>query len=80
MSILDKLKKYFETTPREQIEKDWADCAKYDNVGPKVDDFIKVQQEKSLLLNKDLVDNMSDEELDELMREYDKLDSTDDTY
>lgn len=73
MTILDKLKNYFETTPREQIEKDWKDCSKYDNVGPKVDDFIKAQQEKSLEINQSFVDSKSDDELEDIMKEFDKI-------
>lgn len=77
MSILDKLKKYFETTPREQIEKDWEACSKYDEVGPTVDEFLESQKE-SLRLNQKLVNEMSDEELDELMKPFDNISDNED--
>jgi len=36
----EKLKQYFEETPREKILEDWAKSAEFDNVGPTVDDFL----------------------------------------
>jgi hypothetical protein len=38
-TLLENLKLYFDTNSREQIETDWADLAKYDEIGLKVDDF-----------------------------------------
>lgn len=40
-NMLEDLKKYFANTPREQVEEDWAKSAKYNNVGPTVDEFIE---------------------------------------
>jgi hypothetical protein len=39
-NFYEKLKQYFEKTPREKVLEDWAKSAKYDNVGPTVDDFL----------------------------------------
>ena len=39
---LDKLREYFNTTPREKIEEDWAKTAEFDNVGPTYEDFHKL--------------------------------------
>jgi len=41
-NILQDLKDYFKNTPREQIEKDWAETEKYDKVGPTVSEFLEV--------------------------------------
>jgi len=39
-NFYEKLKQYFETTPREKVLEDWAKSAEYDKVGPTVDDFL----------------------------------------
>jgi len=38
--MLEELKRYFETTPREKILADWAKTEEYDKVGPTVDQFM----------------------------------------
>jgi hypothetical protein len=39
-TMLEQLKTYLETTPRDQILADWAKTEKYDKVGPTVDQFM----------------------------------------
>jgi hypothetical protein len=39
-NFYEKLKQYFEETPREKVLEDWAKSAEYDKVGPTVDDFL----------------------------------------
>jgi hypothetical protein len=45
-SFSEKLKQYFEDTPREKILEDWAKSAECDKVGPTVDDFLNNTKEK----------------------------------
>lgn len=42
--ILEGLKEYFRTTPREQIEADWAKSESADSVGPSIEEFQQQQQ------------------------------------
>ena len=58
-NLLEDLKKYFRDTPDEQIQKDWSESEKYDEIGPSVEEFIKETQsffklEQDKLLNKQL--------------------------
>jgi hypothetical protein len=39
-NFYEKLKQYFEETPREKILEDWGKSAEYDKVGPTVDEFL----------------------------------------
>jgi hypothetical protein len=39
-NFYEKLKQYFEETPREKVLEDWAKSTKYDKVSPTVDDFL----------------------------------------
>lgn len=39
-TILERLQSYFQSTAHTQIDKDWKDCERYNNVGPLIDDFI----------------------------------------
>lgn len=39
-NFYEKLKQYFEETPREKVLEDWAKSAEFDKVGPTVDDFL----------------------------------------
>jgi hypothetical protein len=48
-SFSEKLKQYFEETPREKILEDWAKSVEYDNVGPTVDDFLNNTKEQETL-------------------------------
>lgn len=41
MGLLEELKRYLETTPREEVLKTWAKSEKYDKVGPTVDEYLK---------------------------------------
>lgn len=50
-TILENLKLYFQSTSRDQIEKDWAEFEKYNQVGPKVDDFISQSKYYHNLVN-----------------------------
>lgn len=43
MNLLDKLKKYFDETPREQVLADWEKSKDCDNVGPTIDEFLSHQ-------------------------------------
>lgn len=40
MNITEKMQEYFKNTPRDQVLKDWAKTAKYDYVGPTVEQFL----------------------------------------
>lgn len=39
-NLLNSLKEYFETTPREKVLEDWAKSAEFDSVSPTVDEFL----------------------------------------
>lgn len=39
-TILENLRKYFQTKSPDEIEKDWAELAMFDQVGPTIDEFI----------------------------------------
>jgi hypothetical protein len=39
-NFLDELKKYFETTSRDKILEDWEKSAKFDIVGPTIEEFL----------------------------------------
>lgn len=54
-AILESLKQYFENNTDEQIRSDWAEFAKYDSVGSKVNDFMN--QSKLLYSEQPNVDN-----------------------
>jgi hypothetical protein len=47
-NFYEKLKEYFETTPREKVLEDWNKSAHLDNVGPTVDEFLKNSAEERL--------------------------------
>lgn len=38
--VYDKLKQYFNTTPKEQIQKDWEEIKKYNEIGPTVEEYL----------------------------------------
>jgi hypothetical protein len=40
-NFYEKLKEYFENTPREKVLEDWNKSAEFDKVGPTVDEFIE---------------------------------------
>ena len=39
-SVAENLRKYFENTSREQIERDWVATQKFDEIGPTVTEFL----------------------------------------
>lgn len=39
--MLQKLKEYFNNTPKEQLEKDWEEIKQYQNIGPTVDEYFE---------------------------------------
>ena len=47
MNLLQKLEEYFRNTPKEQLDKDWEELKKYNEIGPDVDEYIK-SVEKSI--------------------------------
>jgi hypothetical protein len=47
-NFYEKLKEYFENTPREKVLEDWNKSAHLDKVGPTVDEFIENSQEQRL--------------------------------
>ena len=42
--VFESLKNYFENTPNEQIEKDWEELKKYNEIGPDIEEFLFVQK------------------------------------
>lgn len=38
--VYDKLKQYFNTTPKEQLQKDWEKLKKYNEIGPTVEEYL----------------------------------------
>lgn len=40
-NFFEDLRKYFESTPRKQVLKDWAKSKEFDKVGPTVDEFLE---------------------------------------
>jgi hypothetical protein len=47
-NFYEKLKEYFNTTPREKVLEDWKKSANLDNVGPTIDEFIENSNEERL--------------------------------
>jgi hypothetical protein len=47
-NFYEKLKEYFENTPREKVLEDWNKSAHLDNVGPTIDEFIENSAEERL--------------------------------
>jgi hypothetical protein len=47
-NFYEKLKEYFENTPREKVLEDWNKSAHLDNVGPTVEEFVKNSNEERL--------------------------------
>lgn len=59
-NMLDKLRRYFDETPREQIEKDWANSKKYDEVGPTVNEFIEHNTKPKVKITLDEVNKLNE--------------------
>jgi hypothetical protein len=70
-SFSEKLKQYFEETPREKILEDWAKSAEFDNVGPTVDDFLNNTNKQEQTFKQKLVIELN---------EYDYTGSSNDIY
>ena len=41
-NLIEDLKKYFETTPREKVLENWAKSELFDEIGPTMDEFLQV--------------------------------------
>lgn len=39
--LLNQLKKHFENTPREELEKEWEELSEYNNIGPTVEEYLE---------------------------------------
>jgi hypothetical protein len=39
--MIEELKKYFETTPREKVLENWAKSEPFDEIGPTMDEFLE---------------------------------------
>lgn len=48
-NFYEKLKEYFETTPREKVLEDWNKSAHLDNIGPTVEEFVENSNEERLM-------------------------------
>lgn len=59
MKLFENLKKYFDTTSKEQQDKDWKEVEPLNNIGPDVIDYIGYQ-----LLQR----NIDKQKLDELKK------------
>jgi len=44
-NFLEQLKKYFEDTPQDKVLADWEKSAKFDEIGPTVDEFLNNTQQ-----------------------------------
>lgn len=38
----EQMKKYFEETPKEQLDKDWEELKHWNEIGPSVDNYVNV--------------------------------------
>lgn len=45
MNLLQGLEEYFRNNPKEQLDKDWEELKKYNEIGPDVDEYLKSVQE-----------------------------------
>ena len=43
-NFFEDLKKYFETTPREEVLKDWAESEEFDKIGLTFKEFSEISQ------------------------------------
>jgi len=50
-SILDELKKYFETTDIKTALKEWENSAFFDSVGPTVEEYLNYSLKNYIILN-----------------------------
>lgn len=40
-NLYEQLKKYFEETPKEQLDKDWEELKHWNEIGPSADEYIE---------------------------------------
>lgn len=45
MNLLQGLEEYFKNTPKEQLDKDWEELKKYNEIGPDIDECLKSAKE-----------------------------------
>lgn len=43
--LFEQLKEYFETTPKEQLDKDWEELKHWNEIGPDVTEFVNTAME-----------------------------------
>lgn len=65
--VFESLKNYFENTPSEQIEKDWEELKKYNEIGPGIEEFLSVQKQFA----KDM-ENQNNQEITENFKEKER--------
>lgn len=41
-NFFEELKKYFESTPKDKILSDWEKTKDFDNIGPRIDEFLNI--------------------------------------
>lgn len=51
-NFYEDLKHYFETTPREKVLEDWNKSAKFDKIGPTMEEFLESKQDYKKLSKK----------------------------
>lgn len=51
-NLIKKLEQYFATTPREKVLEDWEKSKEWDEVGPTVDEYIKLLESVKVKINK----------------------------
>lgn len=63
-NLLEDLKAYYKNTPQNKIEEDWVKYAKYDDVGPKVNDLLThFETHFSYIENPDLEDQIRNNDI-----------------
>lgn len=62
--LLQELKNYYKNTSREQIERDWEETKKYDQIGPTLEEFFgkKNTSDKFAIVKEDFTDFYKDKE------------------
>ena len=58
-TLLEQLKTYFESNPREVIEKEWSKYSMYDDIGPTVEDFMSFTNERLFNWEKDILEDIA---------------------
>jgi hypothetical protein len=80
-NFYEKLKEYFENTPREKVLEDWNKSAHLDNVGPTVDEFIENSNKEIFKNLKTISSKDIDPEFVEIVNDnfWDLIDSSEKT-